>query len=133
MFSEVMIGNRRWLNHEAEAVGVNARSLRTERMAGRLTYKRVAGKVMYREQRDLARWLNQGEERCQDETEARTSHSARIDNSTTSATPRMDGASGAARALTTADALKRRSRRSSPKDSLEQDGQARVIRRHFPS
>ncbi len=44
----------------AEAVGIKPRSLRTERAAGRIGYKRVAGKIMYRHS-DLEHWLRQGE------------------------------------------------------------------------
>ncbi len=94
-------------------LGIKERSLRTERMARRIGFKRVAGKIMYRH-RDLVDWIERGEEPCQDETADRTSFSSRPVGATTSPTPSTDEASDAQRIRTITSKLKRRSPSSSP-------------------
>jgi hypothetical protein len=96
----------------AELIGIKARSLRSERLAGRITYKRVAGKIMYRHDTDLLQWMRKGEEPCPDETEDRTLSGSRPAAPGTSPGPRAAEASGEARAKATASALKRRSANS---------------------
>ena len=92
----------------AELLGIKERSLRTEREAGRLGFKKVAGKIMYR-QRDLVAWLNLGEDTCQDATQDRTSSGSRPAGATTSPTPRTDETSAARRvkSITTRLEIKR--------------------------
>ena len=46
----------------AGVLGIKPRSLRTERQAGRIGFKRVAGRIMYRPA-DAERWLDKGEEK----------------------------------------------------------------------
>ena len=59
----------------ARLVGVKPRSLRTERCAGRIGYKKVAGKVMYRRS-DLVAWQRKGEPCLADgQTKAQSSFS----------------------------------------------------------
>ena len=112
-----------------EALGIKPRSLRTERVAGRIGYKRVAGKIMYR-RRDLVEWMNQGEEPCRDEIEDRTSLPSRDARTITSPGPRTDGADGAARVRGISQRLKASSKTSSPE---HQDDQGRVIQGSFRS
>jgi len=61
----------------ARMLGIKPRSLRTERYAGRIGYKPVAGKVMYRHA-DLVAWQQEGVP-CQGEgrTKARSSSNGR--------------------------------------------------------
>ena len=113
----------------AELVGIKPRSLRTERTAGRIGYKRVAGKIMYRHS-DLEHWLKQGEHPCRDETEDRTSLPSRDARTITSPGPRTDGADGAARVRGISQRLKASSKTSSPE---HQDDQGRVIQASFRS
>ena len=96
----------------AKKIGIKVRSLRTERIAGRIGHKRVAGKVMYRE-RDIERWFNEGEEPWHDRTEALTSDSSRREASITSAGAKAGAAGSAARAQKISQQLKGRSRPSS--------------------
>ena len=112
-----------------EALGIKPRSLRTERVAGRIGYKRVAGKIMYR-RRDLVEWMNQGEEPCRDEIEDRTSLLSRGARTITSLGPRTDGADGAARVRGISQKLKGCSKTSSPE---HRDDQGRVIQASFRS
>jgi hypothetical protein len=112
-----------------KALGIKPRSLRTERIAGRIGYKRVAGRIMYRHS-DLEHWLKQGENPCQDEIEDRTSSMSKRVAATTSASPKTDGTGAAAQALAISSKLKRRSKTSSRGDL---DGQGRVIQAKFQS
>lgn len=117
---------------EAEAaalIGIKARSLRTERQAGRIGYKRSAGRIMYRP-RDLRRWLNEGIEPCHDETKARILSGDKIAESITSATPRPEDPGALQRLQATSAKLKKRSAGSSP--STGQATTGRVIRGSFP-
>ena len=119
----------------AKAYGLKPRALRTERTAGRLGFKRIAGRIYYR-QRDLERWLDKGEEPCPDETPARTSSSGRPAGRITSPTPRVAAAADVQQVLATAKKLKRRSRRSSRKNaenSSRPDRSGRVIPMKPPS
>ena len=113
----------------AELLGIKPRSLRTERIAGRIGYKRVAGKIMYRHS-DLEHWLRQREKRCQDETKDRTSSMSKRVAVTTSPSPKTDGAGAAAQVRAISSRLKASSKTSSPADP---DGQDRVIRAKFQS
>ena len=60
----------------ARLMHLKPRSLRTEREAGRIGFKRVAGKVMYRES-DLIAWQQEGVAPCQDRTGDRASFPSR--------------------------------------------------------
>ena len=64
---------------ETEAAGVlhvKPRSLRTERLAGRIGYQKVANKIMYRES-DLIEWQRtQGTKPWRDQTKDRNSSSS---------------------------------------------------------
>ncbi len=101
---------------EVEAGGlihVKPRSLRTERLAGRLGYQRVAGKIMYRES-DLIAWQqNQGVMPWHDQTRDRDSSPSRNEDAparcTTSDGPKADGRASVARAKASSDALKKSS------------------------
>ncbi|MCH9011942.1 MAG: helix-turn-helix domain-containing protein [Proteobacteria bacterium] len=99
----------------AELLGIKPRSLRTERVAGRIGFKRVAGKIMYRHS-DLQKWMEQGEEPCRDQTEDRTSSISKRGAATTSPGPKTDGAGAAAQVRAISSRLKRRSKTSSPAD-----------------
>ena len=59
----------------ARLLGIKPRSLRTERCAGRISYKPVAGKIMYRHG-DLIAWQNEGISSCLAQTPARGSSSS---------------------------------------------------------
>ena len=113
----------------AEVLGIKPRSLRTERSAGRIGFKRVAGKVMYRH-RDLVNWMNQGEEPCQDATEDRTSLQSKGAATSMSHGQKTDAADGEAQVRRISRTLKASSKTSSPADP---DGQGRVIRANFQS
>ena len=113
----------------AEALGVKPRSLRTERVAGRIGYKPVAGKIMYRHS-DLEHWLQQGEEPCQDEIEDRTSLQSKAATTSISHGPKTDAADGAARVRGISRKLKECSKISSPAD---QGDPGRVIQANFQS
>ena len=116
---------RLYTDVEAAAVfNLKTRSLRTEREAGRIGYKRVAGKIMYRGS-DLIEWFNQGEAPCRDETRDRGSPSATTGTYTTSSGPRPDEASDLRRAREISSALKKRSRDSST--GAERTGQVQPI------
>ena len=99
--------------YAAEVMGIKPRSLRTERQAGRIGYKRVAGKVMYRES-DLIAWQNQGIAPCHDRTEDRASSPSRkragSAASTTSAGPKTAAHASVQRAKAISNELKRSSR-----------------------
>ena len=97
----------------ADALGIKPRSLRTERLAGRIGYKRVAGKIMYRRP-DLVEWMNQGEEPCRDEIEDRTSSLSKVAATFTSPGPKADGVGDAAQVRATSRKLKGYSKTSSP-------------------
>ncbi len=112
-----------------EALGIKPRSLRTERVAGRIGYKRVAGKIMYR-RRDLVEWMNQGEEPCRDEIEDRTSLPSRGAKTIISLGPKTDGAGDAAQVRAISQKLKGCSKTSSAAD---QGDQGRVIQGSFRS
>ncbi len=113
----------------AELLGIKERSLRTEREAGRLGFKKVAGKVMYR-QRDLDTWLDLGEDPCPDATEDRTSSGSKPEGAIISPIPKADAASAARRVKSATTALKKRSRDSSPSSPATA---ARVIPGSFRS
>jgi len=89
----------------ARKLGVAPRSLRSERTAGRITFRRVAGKIMYR-----ADDLNQWQENiaiCHARPKAQRSAQTRsVGAHTTSIT--ANRASGAAAAIAQAQAIKER-------------------------
>ena len=113
----------------AEVLGIKPRSLRTERVARRIGFKRVAGKIMYRHS-DLQKWMEQGEEPCRDEIKDRTSCMSNRVAVTTSPSPKTDGAGAAAQVRAISSRLKASSKTSSPADP---DGQDRVIRANIQS
>ena len=113
----------------ADAIGIKPRSLRTERVAGRIGYKRVAGKIMYRHS-DLEHWLQQGEEPCHDEIEGLTSLPSRDARTITSLGPKPDAAGAAAQVRAISEKLKGSSKTSSPADRGEP---GRVIQGSFRS
>lgn len=82
----------------AETVGISPRSLRSERTNGRIAFKRVAGKIMYRYE-DLVAWERESE-RCQ-VIQARTPRSAKTEQA------KAVSADSIKRALAVADKLKR--------------------------
>jgi Helix-turn-helix domain len=97
----------------ARRLGIKARSLRTERTAGRIGFKRVAGKIMYRHD-DLTAWQREGE-RCQavDRTSGQNSSSSKrkagSGPSTTSGGAKVGGAESVRRALEIGERLKKSS------------------------
>ena len=103
--------------HAAKKVGVKPRSLRTEREAGRIKFKRVAGKIMYRHS-DLVQWQIEGETLCQDEARdlawTLCANEAGPKQSTTSDGRKAAARASVAQAKRTSDALKSRSRVGSP-------------------
>ena len=126
-----MAGEIQPLFTEAEAarkLGVRARSLRSERVAGRITFRKVAGKIMYRAD-DLAAW-QENIAICHDQTKDRASGKTRgaaVRTGSTGPTPQ-----GAAAALAQAHAIKRKLLDSSPDGSQststsERTGPARVV------
>src|SRR5690242_2690959 len=56
-------------SHAARILGIKPRSLRNERCAGRISYKRVAGKVMFRHS-DLVAWQKKGTP-CQEDAQTK--------------------------------------------------------------
>lgn len=54
-----MIGQLLTEAEAARQIGIKPRSLRTERYAGRISFKRVAGKIYYRSA-DLEEWQGGG-------------------------------------------------------------------------
>ena len=94
----------------AAALRIKARSLRTERLAGRIGYQRVAGKIMYRRS-NLIEWQkNQGVKPCPDQIKGRDSSLSRKEHALappiTSAGPKADGRASVARAKASSNALK---------------------------
>ena len=93
----------------AELVNIKPRSLRTERVAGRIGYKRVAGKIMYRRS-DLIEWQNQGENPCRDQAADRGSPWSRSGDgpvpSITSDGPKMGAHASVRRAQAASKALR---------------------------
>jgi DNA-binding XRE family transcriptional regulator len=91
----------------ARLLGLKPRSLRSERTNGRISYKPVAGRIMYRAS-DLVRWQRQGERRCPKEDPAKSQSlssaaiKAGLSNSTTKPPPLPDASE---RALAIADRL----------------------------
>ena len=113
----------------AEALGIKERSLRTERIQGRLGYKKVAGKYMHRRQ-DLEKWLELGEDACPDATAAPTFSGSPNVAATISAGPSTAERENAAPVQQIASKLKQHSETSSPAGPIESD---HVIRGNFRS
>ncbi len=113
----------------AEVLGIKPRSLRTERVAGRIGFKRVAGKIMYRHS-DLQKWMEQGEEPCRDAIEDHTSSISNRMAATAYPGPKTDAAGAAAQVRAISRKLKKRSKTSSPEDRGEQ---GRMIQANFQS
>ena len=94
----------------AKRFRIKPRSLRTEREAGRIGYKRVAGRIMYR-QSDLVLWQQEGVTPCLGQTSGRASSvsgsAAGGGPSTTSAGASTDARASVARAKAISDQLKK--------------------------
>src|SRR5689334_5968912 len=103
--------------HAARILGIKPRSLRTERCAGRISYKRVAGKVMFRHS-DLVAWQKEGTP-CQEAAQTKgqsLSQSKRRDGGNPSGI--SDGTKAAeATSVQRARAIAARLKRSSPDGS----------------
>jgi hypothetical protein len=115
--------------HAAKLCGIKPRSLRTEREAGRIRFKRVAGKTMYRHS-DLLAWQQEGET-CRDKEEDRDLSPSR-NGVGKEPCGISDGQSTAGRASVrqakrTASALKRRSPTGSSNNVTVSDTAGQVV------
>ena len=113
--------------HEAaRMIGVPARALRSERTAGRIGYRKVAGRIMYRLD-DLKNW--QENIACPVQPLARSSDPIRREAAyTTSSGPMSaDGAASVARVLATTAKLRASLRSGSAPEPARSTGPAPVV------
>jgi hypothetical protein len=114
----------------AKVLGINPRSLRTERTNGRIGYKMVAGKVMYRHSQ-LVAWQQEGSSPCQDEALDHTlfasKRKAGPKASTTSAGQKMAGQGSVRQAKQTSNALKKRSQTGLSNNDTRQETSGQVV------
>ena len=105
--------------HAAKLVNIETRSMRTEREAGRIRFKKVAGKIMYTHSQ-LVAWQRE-DEQCREREEDRdlSPFKSGVGNnlSGTSDGQKTVAHASVQRAKQTASALKRRSRTGSSSDA----------------
>ena len=111
-------------------LGIKKRSLMTERVAGRIKSKKVAGKIFYLHSA-LVEWQQRDNHSCQEKVPDPGSYSSkRLDGlgaSTTSDGRKMDVHASVRRAKQTSNALKRSSRTGSSLEAKKPSSTAPVV------